>query len=264
MKKLGLTLGGGGAKGLAHIAFLKVLDELYIKPSVISGTSIGAIIGAFYASGLSGAKLHEKLSEIGLIGLLKFINLSGFRKSGLFSGKGIEKFLKDNLPVTRFEDLKIPLRIVATDFWERKEVVFSKGNLITAIRASISMPGVFSPAVINDRIMIDGSAVNPLPFDLLEKDSDFIVAIDVSGEKTPDEDTRLPGTIGTVFNTFQIMQSAIVSEKIARVPPDIYIKPRLENFRVLEFDKYQEIIGSVAGDTSILRSELIKKFIIER
>lgn len=262
MKKLGLSLGGGGAKGLSHIAFLKVFDELHIKPAIISGTSIGAIIGAFYAGGMSGVKLHEKLGNIGLLGLLKFINPSGFKKSGFFSGKGIESFLEENLPVKRFEDLKIPLKIVATDFWDRKEIVFESGDLIPAIRASISMPGVFSPVEKEGRIMIDGSAVNPLPFDLIENLCEFVVAIDVSGEKTPPEDANLPGTISSVFNTFQIMQTAILKAKLSCYEPDIYIKPRLENIRVLEFDKYREIIKSVSEDCSSLRSQLIQKFIV--
>lgn len=262
MKRLGLTLGGGGAKGLAHIPFLRVLDELQVKPEIISGTSIGAVIGAFYACGFSGEEIHEKIYDIGLIGMIRFINLSGLGQSGLFTGKGVENFLHENLPVKRFEDLKIPLKVVATDFWERKEVVFEKGELVPALRASISMPGVFSPVEMADKVFIDGSAVNPLPFDLIKNDCDILAAIDVSGEKIPKEDSQLPGIIGTVLNTFQIMQSAIVHEKTQRIKPDIYINPRLENFRVLEFDKYEDIISSVKVDVAGFRSGVINSIIL--
>lgn len=259
MKKLGLSLGGGGAKGLSHIAFLKVLDELELKPSIISGTSIGAVAGAFYASGMSGEEIHEKIRGLKFMGLLKFMDLFGFRQSGIFSGKGVEKYLEENLPVKYFEDLQIPLKIVAADFWERKPIVFSKGALIPAIRSSVSMPGVFSPVEIGKRVFIDGSVVNPLPFDVIRHDCDVLAAIDVSGEKTPKNDKNFPGLIGTVLNTFQIMQSSIVCEKIRRNPPDIYIKPRLENFRVLEFDKYEEILLSVSDDALEFREKLIGK-----
>ncbi|MGE4519341.1 MAG: patatin-like phospholipase family protein [Desulfobacteraceae bacterium] len=253
MKKIGLSLGGGGAKGLSHIAFLKVLDELDVKPSIISGTSIGAVAGAFYASGMSGDEIHEKIKGLKFLGLLKFMDLFGFRQSGIFSGKGVEKYLEENLSVKYFEDLKIPLKIVAADFWERKQIVFSKGALIPAIRSSVSMPGIFSPVEIGRRVFIDGSVVNPLPFDVIRHDCDVVAAIDVSGEKTPKNDKNFPGIVGTVLNTFQIMQSSIVAEKIRRNPPDIYIKPRLENFKVLEFDKYEEILLSVSESADEFR-----------
>jgi NTE family protein len=259
MKKLGLTLGGGGAKGLSHLAFLKVLDELELKPHIISGTSIGGMIGAFYASGVTASEMHRKISELGFLGLLKFARISGFRQSGVLSSKGIEKYLEQNLPARYFEDLEIPLKIVSADFWNRKQIVFSRGALIPAIISSISMPGVFPPVEINSRMFIDGSAVNPLPFDIIKNDCDVVAAIDVSGEKTPVNDKNIPGIIGTILNTFQIMQSAIVYEKTQRFMPDIYIKPRLENFRVLEFDKYEEILSSVSEDVSIFRS-LIGEF----
>lgn len=262
MKNLGLTLGGGGAKGLAHIGFLKVLDELHVEPVIISGTSIGAVIGAFYAAGLSGMTIHEKISRLGLLGLIKFMNFSGFRQSGLFSGKGVEKYLETHLPVKTFEQLHIPLKIVATDFWERKPVIFTKGDLIPAIRASISMPGVFSPVEINNTVYIDGGAVNPLPFDIIRKDCDVVAAIDVSGEKTPPQDKNFPGTIGTLLNTFQVMQSAIVQEKVKRFCPEIYIKPKLENFRVLEFNKFDDILNSVSEDVSCFRGSIIKKILL--
>ena len=257
MKKIGVSLGGGGAKGFAHIPFLKVFDELDIRPHIISGTSIGAILGAFYASGLSGVEIHEKLMDIGFLDFLKLVDFTGLRQSGLIKGRGVEKFLEKHLPVKRFEDLKIPMKIVATDFWERKEMIFSKGDLIPAIRASISMPGIFSPFELDDRIYIDGGAVNPLPFDIITEDCDIVIAIDVSGERIPNDDTNFPGFINTVLNTFQIMQSSIVSGKISKYIPHIYMKPRLENFKVLEFDKFEYIIESVVDDAAIFKSRLI-------
>ncbi|MDY0133226.1 MAG: patatin-like phospholipase family protein [Desulforegulaceae bacterium] len=259
MKKLGISLGGGGAKGVSHLAFLKVLDELELTPSIISGTSIGAVAGAFYASGMSGEEIHEKIKGLKFLGLFKFMDLFKFKQSGIFSGDGVEKYLEENLKVKYFEDLQIPLKIVAADFWERKQIVFSKGPLIPALRASISMPGVFSPVKIGKRILIDGSVVNPLPFDIIREECDFVAAIDVSGEKTPKSDNNFAGVIGTLLNTFQIMQTSITAEKIRRNPPEIYIKPRLENFRVLDFDKSEEILLSVSEDVLEFQEKLIEK-----
>ena len=184
-KRIGLALGGGGAKGLCHIAFIKALDEMGITPSVIAGTSIGAIIGGFYAAGTSGERMDEYMKTVNIIDLYKLVDFSFFKGSSVLTGKGVEEFLYEKMPVRTFEALEIPLKIVATDFWKRQEVIFNSGKLIPAIRASLSMPAFFEPVMIGDRVLVDGGAVNPLPYDLIREECDILIAIDVSGEKAP-------------------------------------------------------------------------------
>jgi len=259
MKKLGLALGGGGAKGLCHIAFLKALDDMGVRPAMIAGTSIGAIIGGFYAAGMSGASLEQELGNLGIIAGIKIAtDFSLFSDSAIYKGKGVEEFIARLLPVHTFEALEIPLKVVATDFWNRREVVFASGNLVSAIRASMAMPAIFEPAVINGIVLIDGGAVNPLPYDLLRSECEVTAAIDVSGTKEQPEGDPVPNMVESILSTFQIMQAAIVEGKKKTSPPDIYIKPALTNIRVLDFYRYKEILTGVQPDMSRFKEDLQK------
>jgi NTE family protein len=259
--RLGLALGAGGAKGLCHIAFLKVLDELGVRPNVIAGTSIGAIIGAFYAAGLSGAELEQELMQIGLLDLSKIaLDFSLFSSSAILKGNGVEEFLKLALPVRTFEELPIPLKVVATDFWKREEVILDSGDLVSAIRASSALPFVFEPVILQDVVLIDGGAVNPLPYDLVQSECDFTIAIDVSGVKDQ-PDGLVPNMLESVLSTFQIMQASIVAAKMNAGAPDVYVKPELRNIRVLDFYRYKEILTGVEAEVEQFR-EKVKKYLI--
>jgi len=257
-KRLGLSLGAGGAKGLCQIAFLKVLDEVGVRPTVIAGTSIGAIIGAFYAAGMSGAELEQELKNIGLKDLYKMaVDFSLFSYSALLKGKGVEDFLKLALPVQVFEELEVPLKVVATDFWKREPVVFDSGDLVSAIRASIAMPFVFAPMVREGIVLIDGGAVNPLPYDLVQSECDFTIAIDVSGVKEQ-PDSLVPNMVESVLSTFQIMQASIVAAKMKAGPPDLYVKPELRNIRTLDFYRYKEILSGVDAEVEQFKEQLTR------
>ncbi len=257
-KKLGLALGAGGAKGLCHIAFLKVLDELGVRPHLIAGTSIGAIIGAFYAAGLSGAELEQELKKIGLKDLSKMaLDFSLFSHSAILKGKGVEDYLKSALPVRTFEELRIPLKVVVTDFWKREPVVFESGDLVSAVRASSAMPFVFEPVVLQDTVLIDGGAVNPLPYDLIQSQCDLTIAIDVSGVKDQ-PDSLVPSMLESVLSTFQIMQASIVAGKMQAGAPDFYIKPELRNIRTLDFYRYKEILSGVEKEADHFRERMKK------
>jgi len=256
--RIGLALGGGGAKGLSHIAFLKALDEMGIRPCVISGTSIGAIIGGMYAGGLRGEQIEQVFDDMGIRRMTGMMDFSVFSTVGIIKGKRVEEFLSENLPVLTFEELAIPLRIVATDFWKREEVVFKSGNLIPAIRASISVPVFLEPLQHEGRVLIDGGAVNPLPWDLLRDECDVLVAIDVSGSKVPDNDHPVPSMMENVFSSFQILQASIVRGKMAASHPDILIRPELANVQFMDFYKKDEILEGVKGDVERFREELGK------
>ena len=254
--KVGLSLGGGGAKGLCHISFVKALDEMGVRPAVISGTSIGSIIGAFYAAGVTGLEMETELKKVDFGDLYKLVDFSIFGGSAILSGKGVEQFLAENLPVGTFEELDIPLKIIATDFWRRREVIFESGELVPAIRASISMAAVFEPVVIEDKVLVDGGGVNPLPYDVIRDTCDLLIAIDVSGEKTPPDDAPVPGVFESIMSTFQIMQASIVAGKMKASQPDLYVKPALRNIRVLEFHRYDEILESVTEEVERFKRDL--------
>jgi NTE family protein len=257
MKKIGLALGGGGAKGLCHIAFLKALDEMGVKPALIAGTSIGAVIGGFYAAGLSGAEIEAELKNIRLRDIYQMaVDFSVFSNSALYRGRGVEDYLRRQIPVRTFEELPIPLKVVATDFWNRREVVLERGDLTTAIRASMAMPAVFEPVLLNGTVLIDGGAVNPLPYDLLRGKCELNIAIDASGEKTYTPDDPVPNMLESILNTFQIMQASIVEAKRKVFQPEIYLKPALTNIRVLDFYRYKEILGGVRDEAARLKEDL--------
>jgi NTE family protein len=257
--KIGLALGGGGAKGLCHIAFLKALDEMGLRPSVIAGTSIGAIIGGFYAAGVSGAQMEEILRKVRVSDINKMVDFSSPLAPAFLKGKGVERFFHKHIPAQKFQDLRIPLKVVATDFWRRKEIVFESGDIIPAIRASMSIPGLFNPVKIGDTVLVDGGAVNPLPYDIIRKECDILIAIDVSGAKTPPERDLIPSFIESIICTFQIMQRSIVENKMRLSKPDIYIKPELKNIRVLEFYRYAEIMQGVKHDVEQFKHEVSKR-----
>jgi NTE family protein len=255
-KKIGLALGGGGARGLCHIRFLQVMEKLNITPVIISGTSIGAIIGAFWAGGTSAEELLKLIENINFAKLTKLFDFSIFGGSGLIKGKAVVEFFEQNLKIKTFEELKIPLKIVATDFWNRKEVIIEKGDIVTAIRASSSIPGLFNPEERNGIILTDGGATNPLPYDLLCAECDAIIAIDVSGERSKNDKTKKPQMFESILDTFLIMERSIVENKMKNSKPDLYIKPKLENFELLDFHKHEEILKSVDKDVKTFETQL--------
>ena len=269
MKKIGLALGGGGAKGLAHILMLEVFDELGICPHRISGTSIGAVIGALYASGTSGKQIREKVRSMivskeeffrdalkrkDVFRWIKFLDVE-LGRGGLFKGEKFMEYLYAAIGVSTFEELKIPLKIVAADFWKSGQVIFDSGELLPAVKASMGLPGIFTPAVINDRILIDGGSVNPLPYDILG-DCDITVAVDVMGHMRSQGKHKMPNLFRVISGTFDIMQNSIIAEKLKKNPPDIYIKPGITGVDILEFYKAEEIYLQSAPAAYELRERL--------
>lgn len=271
MKRIGLALGGGGAKGLAHVLFLEALDEMRIKPTCITGTSIGAIIGVLYCSGVSGRQLRKAIMGFPVPGrtplkevvtnkhIFKWLDFIApqFNGSGLLKAENFIKFLFETIKARTFEELTIPLRVVAADFWTRQEVVLDHGDLLPAVQASMSMPGVFAPVLIGDKVLIDGGAVNPVPFDLLQDNCELTIAIDTIGSRTAGTD-HMPPLTDAIFNTFQIMQKSIIREKLKAASPDIYIEPEITDIRVLEFYKAAEIFKQAEPTKQQFKSELEK------
>jgi len=259
--KIGLALGSGGAKGYAHIAYLRVIDELGLRVSHISGASMGALIGALYAGGMSAAEMLDLLESFSALEITRLFDISRLKRSGLIRGQKVEKFLSHMLPVMRFDQLRIPLEIVATDFTHKKQVVFNEGPLLPAIRASISIPGVFQVYHHQNSLLIDGGVVNPVPFDLLARDCDYIICIDVSGEREADEDNP-PGVIDVLLGTFQIMQRIIIEQREPQRYVKMYCKPMIRGIRALELHRFKEVLEMVAGDAARFKQDLLEQGLV--
>ncbi|WP_186386984.1 MULTISPECIES: patatin-like phospholipase family protein [unclassified Stappia] len=251
--RIGLALGGGGARGMAHVPVMEAFDDLGIRPAAIAGTSIGAIFGAAFATGLDGAALRE-ISQATFADrnavLARLWKLRPRRLGDLFGNPGImqfnalkvlEQFVGQHIPAS-FEELQTPLTLIATDFYLCREVRLQQGSLHHAVAASIAIPALFKPVTVEGRIMVDGGLVNPLPFDALPPDMDIVVASDVVGSPIPRKGRNLPGAGDAVFGATQILMQSIVQEKLKNRQPDVLVKPDISGFRVLDFMKTGTIL----------------------
>lgn len=179
-KKIGIALGSGGARGLAHIGVFETLAELGVHPDLVAGTSMGSVVGAGYCSGHLQDMKEMALSLDVRTMIFRFMEFS-LPRSGLIEGKRISELIHELMPEATFETLQKPLRCVATNLKTGEEVVFSEGNLQQAIRASISIPGIFSPHEMDGLYLIDGGLVNPIPVDQVkEMGAECVLAVDVN------------------------------------------------------------------------------------
>jgi NTE family protein len=246
-KSFALALGGGGARGLAHVAVFEALDEIGKKPVAIAGTSIGSLVGAAYAAGMSGkemrrfiialahdrAEVFRRLISTRATTFADLFN-TGFGTAALINAERFcQKFLPKQVPED-FAELEIPLIVIATDLHRRREAVFSSGPLKPALAASIALPPLMRPVVIGDRVLIDGGATNPLPFDHLCERADIVAAVDLSGEPT-DKRRDIPNPLECVLTTILAMGNAITAEKIKHSAPDLIVRPKIRSFRALDF-----------------------------
>ena len=254
MKTLAVALGAGGARGLAHIAVIEAIDELGVKPVAIAGSSIGSVIGAAYASGMSGKAIRRHVIRIVHDRADLIRRLLGARASPwssflrrplgqnpiLLDGDRLcTAFLPDEVP-DDFAKLPIPLLLVASDLFTREEVVFTKGPLRPAVAASMAIPGLVRPVEHGGRVLVDGAAVDPLPFSHLAGRADIVLAVDCAAG--PRSAGDVPDPWDTVFATISMMGQTIVAEKLKTRAPDLLIRPYVAAFRMLEFLKASAII----------------------
>jgi NTE family protein len=257
-----VAFGGGGARGLAHIHAIEALDELGIRPVAIAGTSIGAIMGAGVAAGMSGKQIEDHARSI-LCRRADFLGrmwsarpgsltemVGRFRLSQFSIERILHAFLPHQVPHT-FEELGISLQVTATDYYGHHVTVFREGDLRFALAASAAIPAVFAPVVRDGRTYIDGGMYNPVPFDLLRGKADIVIAIDVVG--APEEVAgRKPTSIDLMFGSTQILMQSIIAHKVEQCPPDILLRPPVSKYRALDFLK----IDALMAETASIKDEL--------
>lgn len=236
-KTTGLVLGGGGARGFFHMGVIKAIQELGIEISQISGTSIGAVIGAIYAAN-PGIDFEKVAREIDFLKLTQTLVLATQKKSNK-----IEAFLKNYIKVENFNELKIPLIFNATDINQKEEIVFSRGKIFPGLLASVSIPGVFPPIEINKKHLVDGGVVNNVPVSLLKPVSRYIVS-DITGPiKVIDDKTS---GLDVLYSSIALMQQNNSFEKMKHINKQkiVYLPLNDHKVFVLDFRKknYQSLI----------------------
>ncbi len=190
-RKVGLALSGGAARALSHVGVLEVLEEIGAKPQAIAGTSMGAIIGSFYSTGVTIAEMKSYVRSIDWKSFLFFSDLA-LSRTGIINGNRIEEVLKEFLGDKTFDDCRIPFCCIATDLVKKEKVILSEGKLVDAVRASISIPGFISAVYLNGKILVDGGIIEPLPVESLKifGDINFAIASSISFKKDKEKYAR--------------------------------------------------------------------------
>lgn len=261
-KKIGLALGGGGARGLAHLGVLKVLRREGIEVDYIAGVSMGSIIGALLALGLDLDKIEKEiLVYSSKRKLIKMADIDFFSKQSILKGvkpyKFIEKFISSDAV---FSDTKIPLTIVATDLNTGDEAILKRGNILEAVKASSCVPGIFPPVKIGDDYFIDGGVVNPTPVDVAkEMGADFVIAVDlVVNIKT---NLEKPTFFSALMRSYDIIRAQAVKFKMSQVGDKmILIKPDIGGIKdSFKFDNMDRFIKAGEEATELMLPEILKK-----
>ena len=246
-KTIALALGGGGARALAQIPVLEALDELGVKPVAVAGASFGAVIAAAYCAGMSGKAIRKVALTLAQDRGGTLSRLAGARAGSLADwlaapfGNPLlldaEKVAREILPAEvpdSFEALKIPLIVVATDLNDRRETTLSSGPLMSAVAASIAVPALMRPVERDGCVLVDGAAVNPLPFDLLRGKADLLIAVDVTSAHGNIRG-GVPDPLEALAATMAVMGQGIIARKLAAGAPDLILKPNVGVFRLFEF-----------------------------
>lgn len=242
LPKIGLALGGGAARGFAHIGVIQVLEEAGIKPDLVVGTSAGSLVAAIYASGKTGAQLQtvaETMEEAALTDwTLPFIS------RGMLRGEALARYVSGQVGGRKIDALPMPLGIVATDLHNGKGVLFQTGDTATAVRASSSVPGVFQPVKIGTREYVDGGLVSPVPVRYARQmGAEVVIAVDISA--TPESNPAL-STMDIMLQTFAIMSLSINSFELREA--DVAVRPALAGVSSADFASKRKSIeaGRVA------------------
>ena len=279
---IGLALGGGMARGFAHIGVLNVLQRHGIRPDIVTGTSIGAVVGACYLAG----KLRDFEDWACSLNRMRILSYLDFRvrSAGMIGGTKLKVLLDEHFKGMNIEDLPFPFIAIAADLVTGHEVWMRKGSITEAMAASFALPGVFPPVSRNNRLLVDGALVNPLPIapaqamgarmtiavdlnaDIIGKAAkpgqafQTVAGFDMFNDKDvpPEEQSRIsstmtkrlfrrqensPSLFGVMVSALTIMQDRLTRARVAGDPPDIHIKPKIGDIGLLEFEKAEELIA---------------------
>ena len=242
--KLGIALGGGGAKGFAHLGVLKVLREAGVEVDVVAGTSIGALVGVVYASG--GIEKLERYAQTVSRAELAIRLGPGWPSMGIFSGNYIEELLNDFVPERNIEELSKPFSALAVDLKTAEVITFKEGDLRTAVHASVSIPGLFKPVFFEDKILVDGGILVSVPFQAArDLGADAVIAVDLL-EDISNSRHQLEGS----WSITEVLQrSSIIAQRqinhfrYEKDPPEILIQPKVSDVRAMDFHRGSEILG---------------------
>lgn len=274
---LGLTLGSGSARGWAHIGVIRALDQAGVRPDIVCGTSIGALVGAAYAAGELD-RLEEWATGLRFADVLGFMDVS--LRSGLVKGERLMGYFRRIVSDRPLEELHVSFGAVATALHSDAEVWLRSGSMIDAVRASTAMPGLFPPQWYDDQLLVDGGLVNPVPVSLARAmGADTVIAVDLASDilgrhlradpkhptplaalsegvsklwdtlspadvasPTEAEEPRMPNIFDVLASSLNIMQVRIARSRMAGDPPDLVVAPRLAHLRLLDFHRAQEAI----------------------
>lgn len=279
--RIGLALGSGSARGWAHVGVIRALERAGIRPDIVCGTSIGALVGAAYAAG-ELERFEQWLLGLGRADVLSFmdVHLNG---GGMIKGERLMAFFRHNFIDRPIEELTMPFAAVATALHTGAEVWLREGSTIDAVRASIALPVLFTPVMHEGRMLVDGGLVNPVPVSLARAmGADIVIAVDLSsdilgrhlrtepevstaeisewrrklqenlGALIPvhaDDQVETPSMLNVMASSINIMQIRISRSRMAGEPPDVIVAPRLSNLGLLDFHRTREAIE--AGERAV-------------
>jgi NTE family protein len=292
--RVGLALGSGSARGWAHLGVIRVLEQAGIRPDIVCGTSIGALVGAAYAA--DELENFEKwLRGLGIADVISFMDVR--MNGGMIKGERLMEFFRRSFIDRPIEELAIPFAAVATALHNGTEVWLREGSTIEAVRASIALPALFMPVVHDGRILVDGGLVNPVPVSLARAmGADIVIAVDLNSNRlgrhhpeepekeTPsgeisewmrklqenlgafiperaDDEPRLPSILDVITSSINIMQQRISRSRMSGDPPDVIVSPRLAQLGLLDFHRSKEAIaeGKRAMEAALPDLEAILK-----
>ena len=240
---------------MAQLKFLEVLDQKGVNVTGVAGTSMGAVLGAMYASGCSSTEIQKDLERYlifrkdkkknflakvpSLMAWLRMLSLDP-RRHGVLKAEDFLKKLIQDLEIKTFEDLEIPLTVVATDYWTGEEVPYTSGPLMQPLLASCAIPGVFPPVEHDGRVLVDGSLSNCVPFSYIMDGKSVSIAIDVAPELVPAENP-VPKFIEASQGMFEILIDKLSRLQFERMRPDIHVRPGIRDVAILDFDKVESV-----------------------
>ncbi|HJV49892.1 MAG TPA: patatin-like phospholipase family protein [Noviherbaspirillum sp.] len=258
--KIGLALGGGAARGFAHIGVIKALEAQGIVPDIVVGTSAGSVVGALYAAGNNGFALHKLALEMDEATISDW-SLPFFSKAtGVLKGEALQSYVNKAVNNVPLEKLKIPFGAVATDLNSGQPILFRRGNTGTAVRASSSVPSVFQPVRIGSHTYVDGGLVSPVPVRFArEMGADFVIAVNISAQP---EAQQAASSLEILLQTFAIMGQSINQYELKEA--DIVIQPRLGNMKGNDFPGRNTAILAGEQATAAVMAELKQKLAAKR